>query len=216
LGLLNYLDEGKGSENMRRKTKDNILMIILGITFFVNIIAINLSVPIIEELAVVGWIIFGVGALFYVLSVFTLHRKGVSNIVDSGIYGIVRHPMYLGAMLMFFSHVFLGQNWIVAIGTIVAIACCYLIILSGDQQNIEKFGDDYKRYMEKIPRMNFVAGVIRLLRRRLPTHQNCANFSDGNCTLNDVTVNTNGTACSKFTPTNKMKQNPREKERTKS
>jgi protein-S-isoprenylcysteine O-methyltransferase Ste14 len=151
---------------MRREAKDNILMIVLGITFFLNIIAINLFPPTIEELVVVGYSIFGIGALFYVLSVFALRRKGVSNIVDSGIYCIVRHPMYLGAMLMFFSHVFLGQNWIVAIGTIVAIACCYLIILSGDQRNIEKFGDDYKRYAEKVPRMNFVVGIIRLLRNR--------------------------------------------------
>jgi len=27
--------------------------------------------------------------------------------------------MYLGAMVMFFSHIFLSQSWIVAIGTIV-------------------------------------------------------------------------------------------------
>ena len=151
---------------MRRETKDNILMIILGITFFLNIIAINLFLPTIEELVVVGYTILGVGALLYILSVFTLRRKGVSNIVESGIYGIVRHPMYLGAMLMFFSHIFLGQNWIVAIGTIVAIVCCYLIILSGDQRNIEKFGDDYRHYMQKVPRINFLVGVIRLLQRR--------------------------------------------------
>jgi protein-S-isoprenylcysteine O-methyltransferase Ste14 len=151
---------------MRRKTRDNILMILLGIAFFLNIVAINLFPPTIKELVDVGWIIFGVGAFFYILSVFTLRRKGVSNIVDSGVYGIVRHPMYLGAMLMFFSHIFLGQDWIVAIGTILAIACCYLIILSGDQRNIEKFGDDYRHYMEKVPRMNFLVGIIRLLRRR--------------------------------------------------
>lgn len=151
---------------MRWETRNNILMIILGIAFFLNIVAINLFPPTIEELVDVGWIIFGVGAFFYVLSVFTLRRKGVSNIVDSGVYGIVRHPMYLGAMLMFFSHIFLGQNWIVAIGTIVAIACCYLIILSGDQRNIEKFGDDYRHYMEKVPRMNLLLGIVRLLQRR--------------------------------------------------
>ena len=151
---------------MRRETKDNILMTILGITFFLNIIAINLFPPFFEELVAVGYTILGIGAAIYVLSVFTLWRKGVSNIVESGIYGIVRHPMYLGAMIMFFSHIVLGQNWIVAIGTIVAIVCCYLIILSGDQRNIEKFGDDYKRYMEKVPRMNFLVGIIRLLQRR--------------------------------------------------
>jgi len=149
---------------MKRETKGKILMSILGITFFMNIIAINFFPPIIGELVVVGWVIFGIGALFYTLSVVTLVRKGVSNIVDSRIYGIVRHPMYLGAMAMFFSHIFLGQNWIVVIGAIVAIACCYLIIQSEDQQNIEKFGDKYKRYMERVPRTNFLLGIIRSLR----------------------------------------------------
>lgn len=149
---------------MKRETKDKILMIILGITFFLNIIAIALFPPIIGELVVVGWVIFGIGALFCTLSVFTLFRKGVSNIVDSRIYGIVRHPMYLGAMAMFFSHIFLGQSWVVVISTIVAVVCCYLIIQSEDQQNIEKFGDKYKRYMERVPRMNFLLGIIQLLR----------------------------------------------------
>jgi protein-S-isoprenylcysteine O-methyltransferase Ste14 len=150
---------------MRRETKDNIVMTILGITFFLNLIAINLFPPIIKELVVVGYTILGIGALFFVLSVFTLRRKGVSNIVDSGIYGIVRHPMYLGGMMMFLSHIFFSQNWIVAIGTIAGIVCCYLIIQSADQRNIEKFGDDYKRYMQKVPKINFLVGLIRLQRK---------------------------------------------------
>jgi len=149
---------------MRRATRDNILVIILGIAFFIDIVAINMFLPAIGELVAIGWMVFGIGALFYVMSVLTLRRKGVSKIVDTGIYGIVRHPVYLGAMMMFFSHILLGQNWIAAIGSIVAIVCCYMIILSGDQRNIEKFGDDYKRYMEKVPRINLLLGIIRLLR----------------------------------------------------
>jgi len=39
---------------MSRETKDNILMVILGITFFLNIIMMNLFPPTIEELVVVG------------------------------------------------------------------------------------------------------------------------------------------------------------------
>ena len=151
---------------MRRTTKDNIIMVILGITFFLNIIVMNLYPSIIKELIVVGWIILGIGALFVVFSIVTLRRKGISKIIDSGVYSIVRHPMYVGGMVMFFSHIFFGQNLIVVISTIIAIICCYFIILSGDQRNIEKFGDDYKRYMQKVPRMNFLLGIIRLLRRR--------------------------------------------------
>jgi hypothetical protein len=29
---------------------------------------------------------------------------------------------------------------------------------------ISKFGDDYGRYMHRVPRVNFVAGIFRLLR----------------------------------------------------
>jgi len=151
---------------MKQETKDNILMSILGITFFLNIIIMNLFPQTIEELIVVGYTILVIGALFFVLSVCTLRRKGTSNVVDSGVYSIVRHPMYLGAMVMFFSHIFICQNWIVAISTVVGIVCCYLIIRSADQRNIVKFGDDYKRYMRKVTRMNILFGAMRLARRR--------------------------------------------------
>jgi hypothetical protein len=33
-----------------------------------------------------------------------------------------------------------------------------------------------------------------------PTHQDCANFRNGLCTLNGIAVNPNGAACPKFTP----------------
>jgi len=60
---------------MRRETRDKILMIILGVVFFLNIIAINLFPTISEELVVVGYTIFGIGAFLYILSVFTLRGK---------------------------------------------------------------------------------------------------------------------------------------------
>lgn len=143
-----------------------VLMVILGVVFLLNIIIINLFPPTIQELVVVGCTILGIGALFFILSVYTLRRKGISNVVDSGIYGIVRHPMYLGGIVMFFSHIFLGQNWIVTISTILGITCCYLIMLSEDQRNIEKFGEKYRLYMQSVPRMNLLLGIVKSLMRR--------------------------------------------------
>ena len=154
---------------MSGKTKDNILMGITGVVFFLNMLMLNiplLNVSFIEELIIVGWILLGIGALFVLLSVLKLRRKGTSNVIDSGVYGVVRHPMYLGGMVMFLSHIFFGQKWIILISTVIGVYCCYLLIHSEDQQNIEKFGDDYKRYKEKVPGMNFVIGVIRMLQRR--------------------------------------------------
>jgi protein-S-isoprenylcysteine O-methyltransferase Ste14 len=151
---------------MNRAKKDNLLMTTLGLLFFMHIFAIVFFPPTISELVAVGWILCGFGALFFMLSVITLQITGVSSLVDSGVYGVVRHPMYLGALMMFLSHMFLGQHWMVVMGGVVAMGCCYLIILSADERNIENFGDDYRRYMQRVPRMNPLVGLFRVLRRK--------------------------------------------------
>jgi protein-S-isoprenylcysteine O-methyltransferase Ste14 len=38
------------------------------------------------------------------------------------------------------------------------------IVPQADQANIEKFGDEYTSYMQRVPRLNLVLGIIRLLR----------------------------------------------------
>ena len=150
---------------MKRQTQDQLVMVVLAISFAVNMILINIKPPVAKELVVVGYVTLGIGAFLFMLSVITLRRKGISHVIDSGIYGMVRHPMYLGGMIMFLSHAFFGQNWIIITSTAVGIACCYLLMLSGDQRNIQKFGEDYLRYMKRVPRMNLASGLARLLHK---------------------------------------------------
>jgi protein-S-isoprenylcysteine O-methyltransferase Ste14 len=49
---------------------------------------------------------------------------------------------------------------------IAGIYLCYQSTKIEDKLLIEKFGDEYREYMERIPAMNFIEGTIRLLRRR--------------------------------------------------
>jgi len=49
----------------------------------------------------------------------------------------------------------------------VTILLLYVDIVMTDKHEIEKFGDDYRRYMERVPRTNFVLGIIRLVRHRI-------------------------------------------------
>lgn len=72
-------------------------MAVVGSALLLNIIAINLLGPRIERLVPVEYTILGVGALFCIASVLTLGRKGTGDVVDSGIYGVVRHPMYVAS-----------------------------------------------------------------------------------------------------------------------
>jgi protein-S-isoprenylcysteine O-methyltransferase Ste14 len=42
----------------------------------------------------------------------------------------------------------------------------YLGIMEEDKDLIEKFGEEYIAYKKRVPGMNFVSGIIKLLRRR--------------------------------------------------
>ncbi|WP_287588499.1 isoprenylcysteine carboxylmethyltransferase family protein [Candidatus Borrarchaeum sp.] len=121
----------------------------------------------IEVLLYVGWIFIAVSITLISLSYYSIFFRKLNVLIDSGIYAIVRHPMYLGWILgIFVATIFLYQHWIFVIIGIPGIASLYLISRQEEQRNIGRFGDDYKHYMQKVPRMNLVVGIIRQVRRR--------------------------------------------------
>ena len=124
----------------------------------------------------VGWITLWVAAFFGVIPIITFHRKGgvpkgqeyvhTAVLVDSGIYAVVRHPQYLSFMLINVGLMLIAQHWsVIAMGA-VAVVLNYIIALEADRAGIEKFGDAYRRYMQRVPRINLMAGIIQLLVRR--------------------------------------------------
>jgi len=52
------------------------------------------------------------------------------------------------------------------ISGVLGSALFYKDILREEQMRVEKFGDDYRRYMEQVPRMNLLIGILRYLRQR--------------------------------------------------
>jgi len=125
-----------------------------------------------------GWICLWTSAIFGWLPIITFRRKGgvakeqsyikTTVLVDTGIYAIVRHPQGGTAWLLINLGVMLiAQHWTsVALG-LASMALAYADTFKADQGCIEKFGDAYRRYIERVPRVNFVAGIVRLLRCRM-------------------------------------------------
>lgn len=98
-------------------------------------------------------------------------RKGKSYIhttklVDTGIYSIVRHPQYVTFIMWAIAGMLLFQHWIVVLLGIPIVPLTYIDLIRADKDAIEKFGDAYKQYMQRVPRMNPLLGIIRLLQRR--------------------------------------------------
>ena len=124
-----------------------------------------------------GWIIWAVGMILIFLPMFVLRNKGsvakwqsyvqTTVLVDSGIYSVVRHPQYLGWLLMYPAMMLFNSHWLIVVLGLLGMMCVYLFTWQEDAHLVEKFGKSYEKYMQAVPRMNFFAGVIRLVRRTL-------------------------------------------------
>ncbi|MEJ2208767.1 MAG: isoprenylcysteine carboxylmethyltransferase family protein [Anaerolineae bacterium] len=124
----------------------------------------------------VGWAVWGpaIILLFVPMRILRAHgqvQRGKSyvhteTLVDSGLYALVRHPQYLGWMLMYLASPLFNPNWIVAVLGSVGIACVYWFTREEERLLITKFGEPYRRYMQSVPRFNLPAGIVRRLQIR--------------------------------------------------
>ena len=123
-----------------------------------------------------GWAILWLSAIFGWLPIFTFRKWGgvpkdksyvhTTELVDRGVYAIVRHPQYLAGMLIGLALPLISQHWAVAVLGVVAIALYYVDTYEEEASTIEKLGDQYREYMQRVPRVNFLLGIYRLLKRR--------------------------------------------------
>jgi protein-S-isoprenylcysteine O-methyltransferase Ste14 len=163
-----------------RSWKNHVLATFSSILFISQIIIgvfLLIDVTQIEILAYIGaGLYFFSGIIFGVLPVFEFRKKGevkkgksyihTTKLVDTGIYSIVRHPQYVTFIMFAIAGMLLFQHWIVILLGIPVIPLTYIDLIKADKQATEKFGDDYKGYMKKVPRANFLLGLSRLSRRK--------------------------------------------------
>lgn len=124
----------------------------------------------------VGAVIWLIGMIFVVYPFIYFRLKGdvhkgkayihTNRIVTSGLYSIVRHVQYTGGILsIFIATPLLYPHWIFVILGIPGLWLTYLGTKREDTYLIEKFGDEYKRYMDKVPSMNIALGILRKFKR---------------------------------------------------
>ena len=128
---------------------------------------------IIQYLDYFGWVLLVLSIYFALAPVYIFKKianvpEGKSyihtkTIVDTGLFGIVRHPQYLSMLLVEIGLVLIVQHWLILILSIICFVLTYYGILLQDKILVRKFKDDYIKYMEKVPRTNFLWGLIKSL-----------------------------------------------------
>ncbi|TFF68397.1 isoprenylcysteine carboxylmethyltransferase family protein [Candidatus Thorarchaeota archaeon] len=154
-----------------------------GILFVAQILSclFNYNIYGMDVLLVVGWPLLILGIFMMALPRLALAKSGgvgegkswvqTTVLVDTGIYGVVRHPLYVGWLLDIIALGIISQSWVTILLGIGPFLMVYYFIEGEDGSNAEKFGDAYLDYSRKVPKVNFVAGLIRYFGRRRRTEQ---------------------------------------------
>jgi protein-S-isoprenylcysteine O-methyltransferase Ste14 len=114
--------------------------------------------PLLVWLSVVGGLLLP-GASFFLYRSFTdntylsplvrIQTERGHRLVSTGVYGFVRHPMYLGAILMFLGGpLLLGSIWGVAVG--IALALLLVVRIGNEEELLVRELEGYRAYREKV------------------------------------------------------------------
>lgn len=137
----------------------------LSIVLYFLLLPILPTNPALKVLAVPGFLLFAAGIGLVASSVASLSKHRGKGLYTLGVYSLVRHPLYLGAMLLFLSFTFLCPHWIMLVMSIVNAAIMYVLIQQDDRQNRVKFGGGYDEYSRLVPKINVITGIWRRIRK---------------------------------------------------
>lgn len=128
-------------------------------------------------LFILGWIFWAVGMVLVMAPIIMFPLRGgvpkgksfvnTTKLVDTGIYAVVRHPQYLGGILsLFIATLLFYPHWIFAVMGLPGIAILYWSTKREEKRLVDRFGSAYYDYMKRVPRMNILLGISRIVLNR--------------------------------------------------
>ena len=128
-------------------------------------------------LVILGGVIWLFGMVLVMAPIIMFPRHGgvpkgksfvnTTQLVDKGIYAVVRHPQYTGGVYsIFITTILWYPHWLFVLLGAIGIAVIYMSCREEDQRLVQQFGVDYADYMRRVPRMNIFLGIMRLVRQR--------------------------------------------------
>ena len=141
------------------------LMILFSILFYNSVNSVILLY--------IGWLTLVFGLIIVLYSSQLRQKARIQGnkvvretFVENGLYSLVRHPEFLGHILIFLALIFIAQHILNLVIGIILIVLLYFAMIDEEKKNIEKFGNTYKDYMHRVPRVNLLIGIIRLIHKK--------------------------------------------------
>ena len=84
----------------------------------------------------------------------TLEIREGHNIVDSGVYKYIRHPMYSAILLLVIIQGLLLNNYIAGLSGLISFGLLYFFrVKKEEKMMLLEFGTDYEKYMKRTKRI---------------------------------------------------------------
>jgi protein-S-isoprenylcysteine O-methyltransferase Ste14 len=78
----------------------------------------------------------------------------------NGLYSVVRHPQYLGIIIIIVAFIIQWPTIPTLIMFPILLYLYYKQAIKEERMLIKKFGEEYKRYIARVPRFNIVKGLL--------------------------------------------------------
>jgi protein-S-isoprenylcysteine O-methyltransferase Ste14 len=122
-------------------------------------------------LRILGFALYAPAAILVIGSIIQLHHKGqagqgsalleygTTTVVDSGVYRLVQHPMWLGMIIWSIALIAVSQS---VTGIVMGVTAAHLFRMAAIKErefNIKRFGEPYRKYINRVPMWNIFAGL---------------------------------------------------------
>ena len=87
-------------------------------------------------------------------------------VVTRGPYRFVRHPQYVGYMLLAAGFALLKQHWAITLLAPLVLGLFVALAMQEEKVLRARFGQSYTAYCQRVPRFNVALGLIRWIRLR--------------------------------------------------
>ena len=118
---------------------------------------------------ILSWLLLCLGLLPLVLGIHALKSRGkpqaqrsgepqllgfekTSQLVDSGIYAVIRHPLYTSLLMLTWGIFFKQPGWPGFLLALAASACLFATARADEVECLRYFGEAYARYMQRTRR----------------------------------------------------------------
>jgi protein-S-isoprenylcysteine O-methyltransferase Ste14 len=158
-----------GKQTTRRATRLRIVAIVLAVLYFVGALlyallpswVMFLSIPLPDWFRVVMVGVAALGMVFVSWGYWTLGKNWAPSVsgvkkdtvlVTTCLYGFVRHPIYLGALIFLAALGLVTANLVILLTTLALLTLLYTSIDEEEAMLIDRFGEEYREYMQRTPR----------------------------------------------------------------